>query len=121
MRAGSFFVKTQNLFGEESDPIMLPEVAGIDPSFIFAADGKAYFVNNDDAPHNKPEYNGHRIIRIQQFDMNTDKTVGPRKIRVDKGARPEDEPIWMEGQSHSDTKTVGGRTYQSCDLCHTGG
>ena len=29
--------------------------------------------------------------------MNADKTVGPRKILVNKGARPEDKPIWIEG------------------------
>ena len=45
--AGNFFVKTQDPFGEWSDPIMLPEVGGIDPSFFFDEDGKAYIVNND--------------------------------------------------------------------------
>ena len=59
---GNFFVKTQDPFGEWSDPIMLPEVTGIDPSFFFDEDGKAYLVNNDDAPDNKPEYSGHRTI-----------------------------------------------------------
>lgn len=95
--AGNFFVKTQDPFGEWSDPIPLPEVTGIDPSFFFDEDGKAYIVNNDDAPDNKPEYSGHRTIRIQEFDVNTDQTVGPRKILVNKGARPEDNPIWIEG------------------------
>lgn len=94
---GNFFVKTQNPFGEWSDPIRLPEVGGIDPSFFFDEDGKAYIVNNDEAPNNKPEYSGHRTIRIQEFDVKTDKTVGPRKILVNKGARPEDKPIWIEG------------------------
>lgn len=95
--AGNFFVKTQNPFGEWSEPIMLPEVGGIDPSFFFDENGKAYIVNNDDAPNNKPEYSGHRTIRIQEFDVENDKTVGPRKILVDKGSRPEDKPIWIEG------------------------
>lgn len=95
--AGNFFVKTQDPFGEWSDPIMLPEVTGIDPSFFFDEDGKAYIVNNDDAPDNKPEYDGHRTIRIQEFDVATDKTVGPRKILVNKGVHPEEKPIWIEG------------------------
>ena len=51
-------------------------------SFFFDEDGKAYIVNNDDAPDNKPEYSGHRTIRVQEFDVNADKTVGPRKILV---------------------------------------
>lgn len=95
--AGNFFVKTQDPFGEWSEPIMLPEVDGIDPSFFFDEDGKAYIVNNDDAPNNKPEYSGHRTIRIQEFDVKTDKTVGPSKILVNKGANPADKPIWIEG------------------------
>lgn len=95
--AGNFFVKTQDPFGEWSEPIMLPEVGGIDPSFFFDEDGKAYIVNNDDAPNNKPEYSGHRTIRIQEFDVKRDKTIGPRKILVNKGANPADKPIWIEG------------------------
>lgn len=94
--AGNFFVKTKDPFGEWSDPIMLPEVGGIDPSFFFNEDGKAYIINNDE-PEGKPEYDGHRAIRIREFDVNTDKTVGPNKVLVDKGARPEDKPIWIEG------------------------
>lgn len=38
--AGNFFVKTQDPFGEWSDPIMLPEVGGIDPSFFLMKMGK---------------------------------------------------------------------------------
>lgn len=94
---GNFYVKTQNPFGEWSDPIMLPEVGGIDPSFFFDEDGKAYIVNNDDAPDNKPEYSGHRTIRVQEFDWKNDCTIGPRKVLVNKGVHPEEKPIWIEG------------------------
>ena len=95
--AGNFYVKTQDPCGEWSDPIPLPEVGGIDPSFFFDDDGKAYIVNNDDAPDFKPEYSGHRTIRVQEFDWKNDRTVGPRKILVNKGVHPEDKPIWIEG------------------------
>ncbi|MBE6283810.1 MAG: glycoside hydrolase family 43 protein [Mediterranea massiliensis] len=95
--AGNFYVKTQDPFGEWSDPIMLPEVGGIDPSFFFDEDGKAYIVNNDEAPDFKAEYDGHRTIRVQEFDWKNDKTVGPRKILVNKGANPAENPIWIEG------------------------
>ncbi len=93
---GNFFVKTQDPFGTWSEPIWLPEVQGIDPSFFFDENGKAYIVNND-GPDGKPEYDGHRAIRVQEFDVATDKTVGPRKVLVDKGWRPQDKPIWIEG------------------------
>lgn len=95
--AGNFFVKTTDPFGEWSDPVYLPEVQGIDPAFFFDADGKAYIVNNDDAPDNKPEYPGHRTVRVVEFDTATDSCVGERKIVVNKGCRPEEKPIWCEG------------------------
>lgn len=95
--AGNFLVKTKDPFGEWSDPIMLPQVQGIDPSIFFDDDGKAYIVNNDDAPDGKPEYDGHRTIRIVEYDVENDRTVGERRIIVDKGARPEDNPVWIEG------------------------
>lgn len=94
---GNFFVKTQDPFGEWSDPIMLPEVRGIDPAFFFDEDGKGYIVNNDDAPDDKPEYPGHRTVRVVEFDTAADKCVGERKIVVNKGWRPSDKPIWCEG------------------------
>ncbi len=95
--AGNFFVKTKDPYGEWSDPIMLPEVAGIDPAFFFDEDGKAYIVNNDDAPDGKPEYDGHRTVRVVEFDTANDKCIGERRIVVNKGCRPEEKPIWCEG------------------------
>ncbi len=95
--AGNFVVKTQDPWGEWSDPILLPEVQGIDPSLFLDDDGKAYIVNNDDAPDYKPEYDGHRTIRVIEYDTASDKTVGERRIIVDKGVNPADKPIWIEG------------------------
>lgn len=95
--SGNFFVKTQDPTGEWSDPVMLPEVQGIDPAFFFDEDGKAYIVNNDDAPNGAPEYPGHRTVRVVEFDTETDRCVGERKIVVNKGVRPEEKPIWCEG------------------------
>src|SRR5699024_10862250 len=62
IKRGNFFVKTKDPFGEWSDPIWLPEVPGIDPSFFFDDDGKAYIVNND-VPDGGSQYDGHRAIR----------------------------------------------------------
>lgn len=96
IRLGNFFVKTKDPFGEWSDPIRLPDVGGIDPSFFFDDNGKAYIVNND-APEGPAEYDGHRAIKVREFDVATDKTVGPTKVLVNKGVHPEDKPIWIEG------------------------
>lgn len=94
--AGNFFVKTTDPAGEWSEPIYLPEVQGIDPAFFFDVDGRAYIVNNDDA-FGKPEYDGHRTVRVVEFDTENDKCIGERRIVVNKGVRPADKPIWCEG------------------------
>ena len=94
---GNFFVKTQEPFGEWSDPIKLPQVHGIDPSFFFDDDGQAYIVHNAGAPDNRPEYDGHCTIRLIEFDVENDCTVGDETILVDKGVRPQENPIWIEG------------------------
>lgn len=93
---GNFFVKTKDPFGSWSDPIMLPDVNGIDPSFLFDDDGRAYIVHND-APDGTPEYDGHRAIRIHEFDVEREQTVGQSKVIVDKGVNPAEKPIWIEG------------------------
>lgn len=94
--AGNFYVKTQDPAGEWSDPIYVPSVQGIDPSIFIDDDGKAYVINNDDAPDFKPEYSGHRTVRIQELDLEKDEMVGERKIIINKGCRPEEKPIWCE-------------------------
>ncbi|MGV8096904.1 MAG: glycoside hydrolase family 43 protein [Mangrovibacterium sp.] len=96
IRKGNFFVKTKDPFGEWSDPVWLPDVQGIDPSFFFDNDGKAYIVNND-VPDGGSKYEGHRAIRVQQFDVETDKTFGPRIMLIDGGVNLADKPIWIEG------------------------
>lgn len=94
--AGNFFVKTQDPFGSWSDPIYLPEVGGIDPSFFFDDNGRAYIVNND-GMDGKELYDGHRSIRIREFDTATDKTIGDWKMIVNGGVNPAEKPIWIEG------------------------
>ena len=94
---GNFLVKTQDPFGSWSEPILLPQVQGIDPSLFFDDDGKAYIVNNDGAPGGKAEYDGHCTIRIVEYDVENDCTIGERKIIVNKGVDPSRNPIWIEG------------------------
>ena len=94
---GNFFVKTKNPYGSWSEPVYLRGVKGIDPSFFFDDNGKAYIVNNAD-PDDKPEYDGHRAIRVQEFDVENETTIdSPGKVLVNKGSHPEDNPIWIEG------------------------
>lgn len=94
--AGNFFVKTKDPFGSWSEPIYLPEVDGIDPSLFFDDDGKAYIVHNS-SPDGTPLYEGHRAIRVIEFDPNSDKTIGKGKVIVNGGVDISKKPIWIEG------------------------
>ena len=94
---GNFYVKTKDPFaGHWSDPIVVPTVHGIDPSFFFDEDGKAYIVHND-APEGNPQWQGHRAIRIHEFDIANDSVLNSTKIIIDGGVDRSKHPIWIEG------------------------
>lgn len=108
---GNFLVKTDDPFkGEWSDPILLPEIGGIDPSLFFDEDGTGYIVNND-APEGEPEYEGHRAIWLHRFDPETDQTVGEAKMIIDGGVDKSEQPIWIEGPH---LYKIDGKYYLMC-------
>lgn len=94
---GNFYVTAKNPAGPWSDPIWLPEINGIDPSFFFDNDGKAYIVNNGPVADGKPLYGGHRSVWVQEFDLNTQKPIGESKELVNGGTSIAKNPIWIEG------------------------
>jgi len=93
---GNYLVTATDPRGPWSDPIWLPEIDGIDPSIFFDIDGRAYILNNG-PPEGPPQYDGHRAIWIQEFDLKRKKLVGPRKVILDAGVDPSKQPIWIEG------------------------
>ena len=93
---GNFVATATDPAGPWSDPVWLPEVDGIDPSLFFDADGRAYITNNG-PPEGPPLYGGHRALWIQEFDLTSLRTVGPRTMIVDGGVDLSTEPIWIEG------------------------
>ena len=93
---GNFIVTATNPAGPWSDPIRLPTIGGIDPSLFFDDDGKVYILNNDE-PAVPVRYDGHRAIWLQEIDLANGKPFGPRKVLIDGGVKPEDNPIWIEG------------------------
>ncbi len=95
---GNFYVTAKNPAGPWSDPVWLPQVDGIDPSFFFDDEtGKAWLVNNGPPPENKYLYDGHRAIWLQEFDEATGQLVGPRSIIVNAGTDLSRKPVWIEG------------------------
>ncbi|MBQ9667706.1 MAG: glycoside hydrolase family 43 protein [Prevotella sp.] len=93
---GNFFVKTKDPAQGWSEPVYLPKVGGIDPSFFFDKDGRGYIVNND-APATEPRYNGERSIWIHEFDVKGDSIVGEQREILRSGTHVQPNPIWIEG------------------------
>lgn len=95
-KGGNFYVKTKNPHQGWSDPIYLPKVDGIDPSFLFDNDGKAYIVHN--APvTGQAEYDGQRAIRLLEFSVDGDSIIGEPIEIVRGGTHTTERPIWIEG------------------------
>ncbi|HEY8513503.1 MAG TPA: glycoside hydrolase family 43 protein [Cyclobacteriaceae bacterium] len=115
---GNFVVKTKDPMQGWSDPIKLA-FNGIDPSLFFDDDGKGYVVHNDAPDPGKELYRGHRVIKIWEYDVNTDKVIpGTDKIIVDGGVDISEQPIWIEAP-HLYKKN--GRYYLMCAEGGTGG
>lgn len=95
-KGGNFLMTAKNPSGPWSDPIWL-HFDGIDPSLFFDTDGRAWMVNNGNPPDNKPLYQGHRAIWLQEFDIANNKLIGPRTIIVNGGADLSKKPVWIEG------------------------
>jgi alpha-N-arabinofuranosidase len=93
---GNFIITAKNPEGPWSNPIFTPAVNGIDPSMFFDDNGKIYITYNSDAPDNKPLYDGHRTIRLIEYDIATQTTVGDNKIIVNGGTDISKHPIWIE-------------------------
>ncbi|WP_029033804.1 glycoside hydrolase family 43 protein [Salinimicrobium terrae] len=93
---GNFVVTAKDPAGPWSDPVWLPEVIGIDPGLFFDEE-KSYIVYNSDPPNNEPLYDGHRTIRMMEFDKENLRTIGEDRILVNGGVDISTEPVWAEG------------------------
>ena len=94
---GNFLVTAKNPAGPWSEPVLLPEIGGIDPDIFFDDDGKAYIAHNN-GPIGEPLYNGHRAIWLWEFDLKTKKVVKDSgRVIVNGGTDISKKPIWIEG------------------------
>ncbi|MDG5766772.1 glycoside hydrolase family 43 protein [Balneolales bacterium ANBcel1] len=116
---GNMVVTTKDPFEGWSDPYPL-NFNGIDPSLFFDDDGSAYVVHNDAPDPGEELYQGHRVIKIWDFDLEENQVIeGTDKIIVDGGVDITQEPIWIE-MPHI-YKRDDGRYYLSCAEGGTGG
>lgn len=114
---GNMVVKTKDPFKGWSEVYKL-KFDGIDPSLFFDDDGKAYVVHNDAPDKGKELYNGHRVIKIWEYDLEKDQVIdGTDKIIVDGGVDITKKPIWIEAP-HIYKKN--GRYYLMCAEGGTG-
>ncbi len=72
---GNFYVYTDDIYGEWSEPIKV-EQSGIDPSLFFDDDGKVYFISNGN------DKDGRGYIQMSEIDIATGKKLS------------ENEPLW---------------------------
>ena len=94
---GNFLITATDPGGPWSDPVWLPDLEGaIDPSLFVDQEGQAWILNNG-PPEGTPEYEGHRAIWIQKFDIARQATYGPRTVLVNGGVDFSTKPIWIEG------------------------
>lgn len=94
---GNFVVTSKNPGGPYSDPVLLSNVHGIDPSLYFDEQtDKAYILYNSNAPDRKPLYAGHRTIRMYEFDYKNLKTIGEEKQLLNGGVDLSQKPVWIE-------------------------
>nr|WP_315158631.1 glycoside hydrolase family 43 protein [uncultured Flavobacterium sp.] len=115
---GNIMVKTKDPMKGWGSPIKLG-FGGIDPSVFFDDNGKGYIVHNDAPDKGKELYNGHRVIKVWEYDVATDKVIsGTDKIIVDGGVDLSKKPIWIEAP-HLYKKD--GHYYLMCAEGGTGG
>lgn len=95
-KGGNFIISADDAKGPWTNPVFIPEVNGIDPSIYVDDDGKAYIMYNSIPPDNKSLYNGHRTIRMYEFDLTNLKVTGSEKLLINGGVDISKNPVWIE-------------------------
>jgi len=95
-KGGNFVVTAKNPAGPWSAPVWLPQINGIDPSLFFDDNGRAYIVYNSIPPDDKPLYDGHRTIRVREFDFKNLNVIGEEILLVNGGTDISKKPVWIE-------------------------
>lgn len=92
----NFYVTSSDPAGEWSDPVILEDVDGIDPSFFFDDDGRGYIVHKAEE-HSPVKWSNNRALAIIEFDAKTGTTVGKPVKFKEEGVGPEERLERNEG------------------------
>lgn len=96
-KLGNFVITAKDPKGPWSNPVALPRVNGIDPSLFFDDNGRSYIVYNSIPPNNISLHDGHRTIRMMEFDAEHLKVLGEEKLLINGGTDMAKKPVWIEG------------------------
>lgn len=91
-----FYVTASDPCGDWSDPVWLDNIDGIDPSFFFDDDLKAYIVYKEDTA-NRPKWSPYRCIRFIEFDVASGRTVGESWPLYEPDVAPDERLDRAEG------------------------
>lgn len=93
---GNFIVTATDPAGPWSEPVLLPEIGGIDPDIFFDDDGRVYITHHHD-PAGGSQYEGHKAIWLWEYDLANNKVIADSgRMVVDGGADPSSKPVWIE-------------------------
>ena len=81
----NFYVTAKSPAGPWSDPYLLKDAPGIDPSLFFDDDGKVYYTGNR-TPSDKPIGSKYRQIWIQELDTINKQLTGKVSVAIEEGA-----------------------------------
>lgn len=92
---GNFYVTTNDPKKcQWSDPVWLEDIDGIDPSFFFDDDGKAYILHN---AWRDQHWKAHADIWCKPFNPDTGRTFGEDRLIVYGGVDTLSHPKSLEG------------------------
>ena len=114
---GNFYITAADPAGPWSDPVLLPEIHGIDPDLYFDHDGRVYIAHNGE-PEGAPQYEGHRAIWLWEYDLDSQQVISDSgRVIVDGGVDLGKRPIWIEAPH---LYRIGEWYYLSCAEGGTG-
>ncbi len=90
---GNFIITAKDPSGPWSDPYILNDAPGIDPSLFFDDDGKVYYTGTADSPGGGSYY-GDNEIWLRELDLSTMQLTGER-FGLWRGALK--NALWAEG------------------------
>lgn len=89
--SGNFYVTATDIAGPWSDPVMLPDALGIDPSLFFH-DGRAWWIGCREVL--EQQFEGETEIWMRELDLQRGELVGPETVIWN---RTQFRAVWAEG------------------------